>query len=276
VGGETASEADRAGGQETLEADAAWSRLADLIEALETEPDATIRKQAEELLQAVDGVHRAALLRLTGLLTHHDLLDHAIADPVIGMLFELYDLAPADATAEPPARPETLGPPVTSGLIRLGDIRRFPATAPLPQSTTGAEGPAAVLSPARATASVPTPPSDDPVWTQVFSADQIARGTMAASADMEVLICNIGGAYHALRDRCGSSPLPLHFGELSGSRVLCPWHRDCAYDPATGESTSGRRTLVYPVNADSGVILVALNLGTSMGPLQPNQGAAPL
>lgn len=71
-------------------------RLGELIASLEESPDPSVREQVAELLQAVDRLHRDALTRLSGLLAHHELLDHACADPIIGAVLDLYDLLPLD------------------------------------------------------------------------------------------------------------------------------------------------------------------------------------
>jgi nitrite reductase/ring-hydroxylating ferredoxin subunit len=70
-----------------------------LIEALtEKNADAAVRDQAAELLEAFDLLHRQALTRLAGLLSHHELLEHACEDPVIGTVLDLYELKPEKAT----------------------------------------------------------------------------------------------------------------------------------------------------------------------------------
>lgn len=121
------------------------------------------------------------------------------------------------------------------------------------------------------------PEPGPPEWTTLFGVEHAPSGSTTASADGSVLICNSDGTLHALRNRCGGTPLPLHFGELKGERLACPWHKVCDYDLATGESSSGRRTVVYPVRVEDGYVSVALNHGRSTGPLQPtNLRAAPM
>lgn len=271
-------------------------RVGELIDALENHPDATVGGRVEELLQALDTMHRTALSKLTGLLAHHDLLGHACADPVLAMVLDIYDLAPeqtpgaAPRGASPGAKPSGSTPPfrlteaapapsthdhaspTASGLIKLDQVVRFTAASPAPATSPGR---APTVAPA-AVAAAPSPAEEPAEWTQLFHPDDVPREGMAASADATVLICNISGVLHALQNRCGGSPLPLHFGEVVSGRVMCPWHKGCAYDVATGESTTGRRTIVYPLKVDGGAIHVALNRGWSTGPLQPNTRAAPM
>ncbi len=280
-------------------------RIGELIDSLESNPDPAVGEQLDELLAAFDGLHRDALRRLAGLLAHHDLLEHAMTDPVVAMVLELYDLGPDEQVAAEPA------PAPPAPMIRLQDIRRFPAaTMPAsaaapsqgpgaleqalvaPGSSTGGAGAAALPRPAQAQPQVSPPPvhnesarpaapvtdesgtvvpSTGPAeWTTLFAVEHAEPGQAVASADGEVVICNIEGVLHALRNRCGATPLPLHFGAVVAARLSCPWHRGCEYDLESGESSSGRRTVVYPVRVDSGRVRVALNHGRSSGPLQPS------
>lgn len=289
-------------------------RIGELIENLEANPDPAVGSQLEELLAGFDGLHRDALQRLAGLLAHHRLLDHALTDPVVAMVLDLYDLGAdhrgggpaaviASRTTAPAAEP-------AAPMIRLQDIRRFPAATMPVSAAAAAAGPQALENVLAAPDSVaasaqppPTPPptappasttpprssaassrqaappSDEsgtvipaagpPEWTTLFAAGHAPAGTVVPSANGEVLVCNVDGVLHALRNRCGGTPLPLHFGEISDGRLVCPWHRGCGYDLLTGESTSGRRTVVYPVRLGGEQIVVALNHGRSTGPLQP-------
>lgn len=277
----------------TEELAALGERLAELIEALDNHPDETVRSQVNELLQAIDRLHRDALRRLTGLLAHHQLLDHAYADPVVGMTLDIYELRPegAEDAAVPAAaapgpvatgvQPPAPAPPA-SGLIKLSDIRRIPNTQPRPVQPPTPAQPArpepvrSTTAPEAATAGAPSSaPSEE--WTELFALDQVPPGSVTPSADGKVLVVNVGGVLHAVRNRCGDSPLPLHFGELTGGRLGCTWHKGCDYDLSNGESTSGRRTIVYPVSVEADVVRVALDRGTSTGPLQPAAlRAAPL
>lgn len=264
-------------------------RVTELIDALDAHEDPSVAAQVDELLAAFDALHRDALGRLAGLLQHHDLLTHACEDPVVGLAFELYDLHPADE-GEPllrtgfdaPADPSSAPPPalaVPPGLIRLADIQRFPRSVrPQPGAELGeAVSTGALTAPAPHELPDAVASPDPDAWTELHGMVEPAPGTMLASGDGIILVCNIAGSLHALRNRCGESPLPLHFGEIERGRIACPWHRGCTYDPSTGESTSGRRTIVYPLITEAGVILVALGRGASTGPLQPAElRAAPL
>ncbi len=70
-----------------------------LVQMFENDPTPEVREKVMELLQAVDALHRAGLVRLARFLAeqgHGALLDQASADPVIRSLFLLYDLIPPD------------------------------------------------------------------------------------------------------------------------------------------------------------------------------------
>ena len=58
-----------------------------------------------------------------------------------------------------------------------------------------------------------------------------------------VLLANVGGMFHALRDRCGHAGAPLSRGALVGHVVECPLHFAC-FDVRTGALVSG------PASAD--------------------------
>ncbi len=283
-------------------------RIGALIEGLEGHADPEVGDKLDELLIAFDRVHRDALGRLAGLLDHHELLEHALTDPVIAMVLDLYELHPADpgelasasTAADAPASP----PKPTAPLIRLQDIRHFPAATMPPSAAPPAAGPRALEEAVASASAQPAPPTEvraslppvvpqsalprrDPPptdetgtvvptagpaeWTTVFAVEHAPDGEPVASADGEVLICNVNGVMHALRNRCGGTPLPLHFGQLVDGHLVCPWHKVCDYDLLTGESSSGRCTVVYPLRVEGRAIEVALNQGRSTGPLQPTR-----
>jgi hypothetical protein len=78
----------------------ALERLDRLIADFENDPDPSIQLMAAELLQAVDTVHRAGLGQLARYLSQADasLVQRALADPQVRLLFELYDLLPAESS----------------------------------------------------------------------------------------------------------------------------------------------------------------------------------
>jgi Fe-S cluster biogenesis protein NfuA len=73
-----------------------------------------VRELTEQLLQAVDGLHRPALIRLANLLDHHGLLEQAAGDEVVGTLLDLYGLLPRTPEAEVEAALEQVRPYIQS------------------------------------------------------------------------------------------------------------------------------------------------------------------
>jgi len=64
------------------------------IQKLLEHPSPEVRLLAEEVLAAVDGIHREGLTRMDALMDHHDLLKLAAKDPAVAELLDLYDLVP--------------------------------------------------------------------------------------------------------------------------------------------------------------------------------------
>ena len=93
----------------------AVQRLDEMIESFEEDPEPTVRERAITLLQAVDAVHRPGLARLAAYLDAAGpvLRERALADPTIRLLFELYELLPAEPT-------QTVRP---AGFVPLSEIR---------------------------------------------------------------------------------------------------------------------------------------------------------
>lgn len=90
----------------------AVERLDELVASFEQDADEAVRERAIALLQAVDAVHRPGLTRLAAYLdaAGPGLREQALADPAIRLLFELYELLPAESA-----------PP--SGFVPLSEIR---------------------------------------------------------------------------------------------------------------------------------------------------------
>lgn len=103
---------------------ASGARVGELIDVLTADTvDATIRDQVEELIQSFDVLHREAMVRIAGLLAKQHLLEQTIEDPVLNFIFDLYDLTP-EQLKQAAKRQEAVA---KGGLVKLGDIRHFPA-----------------------------------------------------------------------------------------------------------------------------------------------------
>jgi nitrite reductase/ring-hydroxylating ferredoxin subunit len=71
-------------------------------------------------------------------------------------------------------------------------------------------------------------------------AAEIASGGMKAVEidGRQIVICNVGGTFHAIDRRCGHMNAPLERGTLEGSILTCAMH--CAqFDVTTGEPLAG-------------------------------------
>ena len=82
-------------------------------------------------------------------------------------------------------------------------------------------------------------------FVPVAGASELPPGTMKVVViDRErVLLANVDGTVHALRDVCGHAGAPLSSGSLIGYVVECPLHFAC-FDVRSGKLIAG------PVSAD--------------------------
>lgn len=265
----------------------------ELIARLEAHPDSDVREQLQALLIRMDTVHRTALTHLVeGIrgMAGDAFLNRLTADPAVRLLLMSYDLIAVDRRIlaeealdavrrhlhahrvdvtldevvggvvyvrlhgieraalniddirrdiEAALKDGLIGfqqlelngrpPPAMGGLVSLGDLRR----------------------------------ARRPVLVQVADEDDLPIDTVKAvePRDVPILLANLDGTIHAVQNRCGESPLPLQFGEIDGSVLVCPWH-GCRYDLRSGRRTDGgaERLAVYPVSVESGRISVALSV----------------
>ena len=176
-----------------------------LVREFEALPFPEVRERVFELLQTVDALHRTGLNRLLDLVREHDggaLLARAAADPVVGTLLVLYDLAP---------EPAPVAAPGTVSFIPLERIGRAP-----------------VRSVRR------------PLFTEVARLEELPPGTMkGVEADgVQVLLANVAGEVYAVRNTCPGSVAPLSLGAFTPPVVVCPWHNE-AFDVRTGKRADG-------------------------------------
>ncbi len=90
------------------EVGAALRQLDDLIQMFSEHPDESVQEAVVGMLRAVDVLHRGALERLGAFLDARALLDEALADPHVALVFDLYrpqeheddELARANAAVE--------------------------------------------------------------------------------------------------------------------------------------------------------------------------------
>lgn len=262
-----------------------------LIARLESHPDPVVREAVERLLAGIDAIHRTALTHLVAALVGMGgdaLLNRLTADPAIRLLLMSYDLVAVDrrlqteealdpvrghlhahgidvelsdvvggtvylrlhglerSGADPAAVRRDLEEALRAGLLGFQQLE-------LTDRARGAEGGLVAMGRLRR--------ANRPVHRAVCAEEEVGPGTMR-SAEIDgiaVLVVNLDGEFHALRNRCGESPLPLEFGTLMGGELLCPWH-GCRYDIRTGRRLDGvdERVPVYPAMVKDGQIHVAL------------------
>lgn len=75
---------------------AALDQVDDLVRRFAEHADEAVQEAVVGLLRAVDVLHRGALGRLRAFLDDRSLLDEAVADPHVGLLFELYEAQEED------------------------------------------------------------------------------------------------------------------------------------------------------------------------------------
>jgi NAD(P)H-dependent nitrite reductase small subunit len=76
-----------------------------------------------------------------------------------------------------------------------------------------------------------------------------------------VALFNVGGAFHALSNRCPHRGGPLGQGFVDGAEVSCPWH-NWTFDVTTGENTASAdmRVRRHEVQVEDGQVLVRLSV----------------
>jgi nitrite reductase/ring-hydroxylating ferredoxin subunit len=102
-----------------------------------------------------------------------------------------------------------------------------------------------------------------PVYRRALEASELPNASMRAVEidGQPILLAHVDGEVYAVADRCGDSPLPLHFGRLERHVIHCSWH-GCRYDVRTGTriDADGARLAVFPVREQDGEIAVAVGV----------------
>lgn len=99
-------------------------------------------------------------------------------------------------------------------------------------------------------------------FVKVMAVDELAPGACkeVAVGGKAVALFNVGGAFHAIGNRCVHRGGPLGQGMLDGHLVMCPWHA-WMYDVTTGVSTVNPEIQVprYDVRVEDGAVLVKVD-----------------
>ena len=91
------------------------------------------------------------------------------------------------------------------------------------------------------------------------TADVPPGGMIVVAIDRErIMLANVDGEFHALRDMCGHRNAPLSRGKLDGCIVECPLHF-AQFDVRTGKLIDGPISAdipVYEVRVENGAVLI--------------------
>ncbi len=263
-----------------------------LIAALESHADPGVRADVAALLQTIDAVHRSALTHLVNAIrgmAGDAFLNRLSTDPAIRLLLMSYDLLAVDRRllAEE-ALDAVRGHLHTHGIdVELADVvggAVYVRVHGLGGSAISLEAVRHDLEEAlrgglvgfqelvlgdRPAAGPPLiqvgglRPAQRPVYRRACAVAEVAPGGVRA-VDVDgqpILVANVDGDLYAVANRCGDSPLPLHFGTLEGSELRCSWH-GCRYDVRTGHRRDGgpERLTVFPVAVEGDEVRVAVGV----------------
>lgn len=263
-----------------------------LITALESHPDPAVGEQVTALLEGIDAVHRIALTHLVNAIhgmAGEAFMNRLTADPAIRLLLMSYELLAVDrrilaeealdavrghlhARGVDVELTDVVGGAVYArlhGLERAGiseDAVRHDLEAALKEGLLGFQQ--LELRDRNATRSTPSlvqlggmKRAQRPIYRPVIAADEIPPGEMRAVEveEQPLLIANVEGEFYAVTNRCGESPLPLEYSELTGAELRCSWH-GCRYDIRSGKRLDhgDERLAVFPVSIEDGVVRVAV------------------
>ena len=90
----------------------------------------------------------------------------------------------------------------------------------------------------------------------------LAEGEMVACRvdGVEVLICQVGGSYYAVSNRCSHAGQTLSAGKLNDHAIRCPLH-GAQFDVRTGKCLAAPATQPiksFPVTLQGGKVFVAI------------------
>lgn len=221
----------------------------EVMQRLLEHPLSEVRELTEQLLQAVDGLHRPALVRIANLLDHHGLLTQAAGDEVVASLLDLYDLLPRTPERQVEKALEQVRPYIQShgGQLEVLAVEGGVVRVRLAGACSGCSGSAITLRRGVETAlresfdgferievdePAPEPPrptfiplgdlggitaSVRPVFVDVAAVDDVQGMKLVELAGQELLLHNLEGEIFAFRrggDRRESFPVAIEAGRV--------------------------------------------------------------
>jgi nitrite reductase/ring-hydroxylating ferredoxin subunit len=261
-----------------------------LIAELESHPDPSVRTSVTALLQGIDAVHRTALTHLVGAIQSmagEAFMNRLTADPAIRLLLMSYDLIAVDRRLHAEEAldsvrghlhehgvnvelSEVVGGAVYVKLhgIERSDVAIDGVRHDLEEALkAGLVGFQELVIGDRNAGRTPEllqvsglRRPQQPVYQRVCGKSDVGPGAVMA-VDVErhgILIVNADGEFLAVSNKCGDSPLPLHFSTVRGTELTCSWH-GCRYDLRSGQRIDGpERLTVFPVSVESGDVRIAV------------------
>ena len=102
-------------------------------------------------------------------------------------------------------------------------------------------------------------------FVRVCTAAEVPPGRMLRieGGAEPVVLCNVGGSFHALDDTCTHAEWSLADGDLEGDVLVCPLHnaRFCARTGRVLAPPAPEPLKMYPVRVDGDDVLVDLEAG---------------
>lgn len=252
-------------------------RADELTRRFENHPNAAVREDVLELLQAVDSIHRDAILRLVELIVasgNHELIERAAEDPRVSALLLLYDVLPLPELVQwqealDSARPLLKQKNADVEVVRITDgmphlrlrgsfeCDEFELRQMVHDAITTAFGAFRSIKwdhrepPPVQPRFVPIDtikPAKRQRWVALIGRHDLPLDAMQRCEveKMDVVLCHSTSGFHAFPNACPGSALPLHMGRLSGETLFCPWHT-CAFDISSGKRTAGAGMDLQPL-----------------------------
>lgn len=254
------------------------ARAEELTRQFEQHPNDAVREDVFELLQAIDAIHRGAVLRLIEIVARNGntrLIEEASADPMISSLLQLYDVLPLPEMVRWQEALDSVRETIQS---RNAEVELLAVTDQMPhmrlkggfaadeemsirQSVQGAisdsfgeyqsirwEPRELPPAPRGFVAMETIKPVKRQRWIDLVHASDVPAGQLRAVEveQMPILICRSATGFHAFPNVCPGTALPLHLGRLTGTTLECPWH-GCSYDVQTGKRTGGQGKDLSPL-----------------------------